>query len=421
MFALMDCNNFYASCERLFRPDLREQAIVVLSNNDGCVIARSEEAKALGVPMGVPFFTIKALVQRYGIHVFSSNYRLYGDLSQRVMSVIQAAWPAVAVYSIDEAFLDLRTMPPAQQESFCMRLQKLIFKSTGIPTSFGLGPTKTLAKMASHICKKKLHTPVFTLTEHAHDWLGQITVAEVWGIGRQWQKKLKEQGIATAWDLAQSNASLIKTRYNVMLMRTLLELQGISCFSWEETQMKRSLISSKSFAQRQTEYDSLAQALSSHCARVSEKLRKQQVLAQRISVFVSRHPSHQTAESCVQSMDCRLLSPSDDTRLITKAAKSCLTKLYQPGMAYKKVGVMLGDFIPASSLQLDLFDQPHGEAWSKKERLMSLIDQINHRFGRHSIKLAAEGYDTSWAMRSAMRSPCYTTSWSDLAVVQNRT
>lgn len=420
MFALIDCNNFYASCERLFRPDLRGKPIVVLSNNDGCVIARSNEAKALGIAMGEPFFKIKAMSRQHGIHVFSSNYTLYGDLSQRVMSVIEASWPEVEIYSIDEAFLDLSTMPLSILESFAIELQKSILKSTGIPTSIGIGPTKTLAKIANHICKKELKIPVFNVSDQRH-WLGKISVGDVWGVGRQWQKKLMDKGIYTALDLSQLNPHLIKKQYNVILMRTVMELQGIPCGGLEETQVKQSIMSSKSFGEMQSEFSSLAQAVSSHCARACEKARKQNLLAQRLYVFVRSNPFRQDLEQYSKSIECRLVNPTDDTRIITKVAKLCLKKLYKAGIQYKKVGVMLEDLIDKSTIQLDLFHQPSDETLIKKDQLMSVFDTINNRFGSQTIKLAAEGYCKPWAMRAQMRSPCYTTRWSELPIVLNHT
>lgn len=416
MFALIDCNNFYASCERLFRPDLKDKPIVVLSNNDGCVIARSNEAKALGIAMGEPFFKIKALSKQHGVQVFSSNYTLYGDLSQRVMSVIEASWPEVELYSIDEAFLDLTSMPELMHDAFCTQLQKTILRFTGIPTSIGIGPTKTLAKIANHLCKRELKIPVFNVTAQRH-WLAKISVGDVWGIGRQWQKKLMEKGIYTAQDLAQLNAHMIKKQYNVVLMRTVMELQGVPCGGLEEVSLKQSIMSSKSFGDMQTGFSSLAQAISSHCARACEKARSQHLLAQRIYVFIRSNPFRQDIEQYSKSIECRLVNPTDDTRVITKVAKLCLKKLYKPGIQYKKVGVMLDGLISKSTLQLDLFHQPSDETLIKKDTLMSLFDTINTRFGSHTIKLAAEGYSKPWAMRSQMRSPCYTTQWSELPVV----
>ncbi len=248
MYALIDCNNFYASCERLFRPDLADKPIIILSNNDGCVIARSNEAKALGFKMGDPYFQVRGLCKQHQVHVFSSNYTLYGDLSHRVMTVILESWTDVEVYSIDEAFIDLSTLATNLHDSFCEHLQKTILKVTGIPTSIGIGPTKTLAKIANHICKKELKIPVFNVTNQ-REWLKKIAVGDVWGIGRQWNKKLVNQGIYTANDLAQMNTHLLKKQFNVVMMRTAMELQGIACAGLEEEEPKQSIMSSKSFGE----------------------------------------------------------------------------------------------------------------------------------------------------------------------------
>lgn len=416
VFALIDCNNFYASCERLFRPDLRNKPIVVLSNNDGCVIARSNEAKALGIAMGEPFFKIKGLVQQHQVHAFSSNYTLYGDLSQRVMAVIEAAWPEVEIYSIDEAFLDLKAMPAAQRELFCIELQKTLLKHTGIPTSIGIGPTKTLAKIANHLCKKELKIPVFQVNAQS-SWLDKVAVGEVWGVGRQWQKKLMHQGIYTAMDLALMNPHDIRKRFNVMLMRTVLELQGVPCSGLEEAVPKQNIMSSKSFGEMQIGFSSLAQAISSHCARACEKARQQNLVAYKLSVFVRGNPFRDDLPYYANGMECQLVEPSDDTREITRVAKLCLQKIFKPGIHYKKVGVMLVDLRDKNTLQMDLFHSVSSEERVKTSGLMSVVDKINHRYGSQSIKLAAEGYSKPWAMRQERRSPCYTTRWSDLPLV----
>ncbi|MGQ3891362.1 Y-family DNA polymerase [Legionella sp. CNM-4043-24] len=418
MFALVDCNNFYASCERLFRPDLRDKPIVVLSNNDGCVIARSNEAKALGIAMGEPFFKVKSLCRQHGIQVFSSNYTLYGDMSQRVMSVIEAAWPQVEVYSIDEAFLDLRSMPAHRHDEFCQDLRQRILKFTGIPTSIGIGPTKTLAKLANHICKKELKIPTFNI-DHQRQWLDRIEVGEVWGVGRRWQKKLMAEGIYSAGDLAAVNAPMIRKKFNVVLMRTAMELQGINCDRSDEAAPRHSIMSSRSFGSMQTHFSSLAEAVSSHCARACEKARQHGLLARRVYVFVRSNPHRGDLAQYTNSMDCGLLIASNDTRVITRAAKECLKRLFKAGVFYKKVGVMLEDLIDQSQQQLNLFYQPEPGELLKQGQLMGVLDAINRRFGSHTIKLAAEGYNRAWAMQSNMRSPCYTTRWSDLPVVRS--
>jgi DNA polymerase V len=414
MFALVDCNNFYASCERLFRPDLSNKPIVVLSNNDGCVIARSNESKALGIAMGAPFFQIKALCKQHKVYVFSSNYTLYGDLSHRVMTTIEEAWPHSEIYSIDEAFLDLSTMPADLHDSFCVDLQKKILKETGIPTSIGIGPTKTLAKIANFLCKKVFKVLVFNVTMQREAMLKQIAVGDVWGIGRQWSKKLNNRGIQTAYDLAIMNAHLIKKQFNVVMMRTAMELSGIPCGGLEEAKPKQSIMSSKSFGEMQTEFSSISQSLSSHCARAVEKLRLQHLVAQRMYVFVHTNRFREDLAQHFQSIEVNFINPTDDLRIITKFAKKCLRRIYKSGYHYKKVGVCLEDLIPKDPRQLDMFHQPSDETLEKTEQLMSIFDKINQRFGRSTIRLAAEGYSKPWAMRAQLKSPAYTTRWSDL-------
>lgn len=416
MFALIDCNNFYASCERLFRPDLRNQPVVVLSNNDGCVIARSNEAKALKIAMGAPWFEIRALCRQHHVQVFSSNYALYGDMSQRVMSLIESSWPAVEIYSVDEAFLDLRSLPEQQHESFCVNLQKHILKSTGIPVSIGVGKTKTLAKLANHVCKKKLNIPVFNINHQTH-WLKHIEVGDVWGVGRQWTRKLQAIGINTAADLAATSPQLLRSRFNIMLMRTAMELQGIACCLLEEASPNKSIVSSRSFGDMQTELTPLAQAVSSHVARACEKLREHHLLMRHLTVFIRTNPFRKDLPQHNISTQFRLVNATDDIRLITRIARHCLKQIYKPGFQYKKAGVYFEELSDRNQQQMDLFHQPDEAELDKRNRVMDVFDHINHRFGRHTIKLAAEGFGKGWAMKAELRSPRYTTQWSDLPVV----
>lgn len=418
MYALIDCNNFYASCERLFRPDLRNKPIVVLSNNDGCVIARSNEAKALGIKMGCPFFEVKALCKQHKVHVFSSNYRFYGDISHRVMSVVQENWPDVEIYSIDEAFLQIASLPESQHDSFCIALQKRILKETGIPTSIGIGPTKTLAKIANHVCKKELKIPVFNVT-HQRQWLERIAIGDVWGIGRQWSIKLLQRGVNTAYDLANLNPHLLKRQFNVVMMRTAMELRGIACSGLEESEPKQSIMSSKSFGEMQSEYESIAQAISSHCARACEKLREEKLVAQYVYVFVQTNRFREDLPQYCQSMQFKLITPTDDLIIITKIAKRCLKKLFKAGYHYKKVGVCLEQLIPKNPRQLDLFNQLPDSILAKREKLMEVFAAINLRYGPEAMRLAAEGYSRPWSMRAELKSPAYTTRWTDLPVVKN--
>ncbi|HHF7346357.1 TPA: Y-family DNA polymerase [Legionella feeleii] len=417
MYALIDCNNFYASCERLFRPDLHNKPIVILSNNDGAIISRSNEAKALGIKMGEPYFKVKGFCKQHKVHVFSSNYTLYRDLSQRVMSVIEEFWQDMEIYSIDEAFLDLSTMPSSLHDNFCITLQKRILQYTGIPTSIGIGTTKTLAKIANHICKTELKIAVFNVSRQ-QDWLKKINVGEVWGIGRQWQKKLIQRGIHTAYDLASTNVHLLRKQYNVILMRTAMELQGISCLSLEEAEPRHSILSSRSFGSMQTDFEHLAQAISSHCAIACEKLRRQHLLVQSLSIFVKTNRFRADLAQYHQSITLKLEMPTDDLRLITHYGKEGLRQIYKAGFQYKKVGICLEELISKEHLQLDIFHQPQ-KKFEKTEQIMTVLEAINHKYGRHSIKLAAEGYSKTWAMKSELKSPAYTTRWSDLAKVKS--
>jgi DNA polymerase V len=419
MYALIDCNNFFASCERLFRPDLHNKPLVILSNNDGAIISRSNEAKALGIKMGEPYFKVKGFCKQHKVHVFSSNYTLYRDLSQRIMSILEEAWDNVEIYSIDEAFLDLSTMPVHLHESFCMALQKKILKYTGIPTSVGIGQTKTLAKAANYFCKKELKTPIFNLCGQLH-WLKNMNVGDVWGIGRQWHKKLVQQGIYTAHDLTIMDPHLLRKKYNVIMMRIAMELQGISCSGFGATESKQSILSSRSFGVMQTELESLSQAVSAHCAHVYEKLRQQRSLAYSIYVFVKTNRFREDLAQYHRSAAIELATPTDDLRFITNHAKKCLQKVYQSGFQYKKVGVCLAALISKDHYQLDMFHQPN-KSPQKTEQVMAILDEINHKYGRNTMKLAAEGFSKSWAMKSELKSPAYTTKWSDLPIVRNDT
>ncbi|MFO8827601.1 Y-family DNA polymerase [Legionella pneumophila] len=418
MFALIDCNNFYASCERLFRPDLKDVPIVVLSNNDGCCIARSNEAKALGIAMGDPYFKIKDLCKKHGVKAFSSNYTLYGNISHRVMCTIEESWPHVEIYSIDEAFLDLSSLPIDCHDSFCEQLQKKILKHTGIPTSVGIGPTKTLAKAANYLCKKVYKIPVYNITPNREQLLQQISIGDVWGVGRQWENKLIARGIQTAYDLAMTNTHLLKKSFNVVLMRTAMELRGISCGGLEGVEPKQSIMSSKSFGQMQTQFSSIAESVSSHCARAVEKMRNQQLVAQRMFVFVHTNRFREDLAQHFQSIEFKFINPTDDLRLVTKIAKRCLQRIFKSGYYYKKAGVCLDDLIPKDPMQLDMFHQPSDEQLNHTEQLMSVFDQINQKYGRSTIRLAAEGYSKPWAMRAELKSPAYTTRWSEVPQVR---
>ncbi|HCA90055.1 MAG TPA: DNA polymerase V, subunit C [Legionellales bacterium] len=416
MYALIDCNNFYVACERLFRPDLTAQPVIVLSNNDGCVIARSLEAKALGIAMGVPFFKVKALCAHQRVHVFSSNYTLYGDLSQRVMSTIKAMWPHIEIYSIDEAFLDLTSMPVDKQAEFGQALQQKIYQETGIPTSIGIGASKTLAKMANYLCKTMLYRPVLHLYKEHTTWLPHIPIDKVWGVGARLSAKLMQQGIQTAHDLASFDKMYLKQQYGVVLLRTALELCGTPCSGLTPIQPKQSMVSSKSFGQMQNSYEILAHAVSRHSACVTRKLRQQNSLAGHVWVSIATHRHRLDLAQHVQAVEMRFTQPTDDIRLITQYAKQGLAKLFKAGYLYQKVGVGLGGLVSQDTYQGDIFHQPSAAIEAKKARFMAVFDAVNKRYGQHTLYLAAEGYAKPWARRAQLKSPAYTTCWADLPV-----
>ena len=418
VFALVDCNNFYASCERLFRPELNSQPIVVLSNNDGCVIARSKEAKALGISMGDPYFKTKELLAKHNVHVFSSNYALYGDLSHRVMSILQQFEPEVEVYSIDEAFVSLPYTPGRPQTDYARCLRQKVRQYVGIPVAIGIGPTKTLAKVANRLAKKNAqHDGVFDITDHAQldELLTSIDVEDVWGIGRQSAHKLRARGIFTARDLRDADDVWLRKRLTVTGLRTAMELRGISCLPLEMVQPdKKSIISSKSFGRPVSTLADMREAVATYLSTAAEKLRGQGSAAGVVQVFVSTNTFNPNQPQHVQGMTACLPRPSANTQQLLKAALHGLESIYKPGFQYKKAGVMLAEIVPAGCRQMDLF----GSVDAERPELMVAVDRINQKWGRETVQLAAAGLEKSWKMAQSRKSPAYTTSWSELPVVR---
>jgi DNA polymerase V len=413
MYALMDCNNFYASCERLFRPDLATCPIVVLSNNDGCVIARSNEAKALGIAMGEPYFKIKALCQHERIAVFSSNFPLYGDLSQRVMATLEHVWPHYEIYSIDEAFLNLATLAQHEHIPLAHRLQQQILRHTGIPTSIGIGATKTLAKLANHVGKTIQKSSVCYLHPQ-HYLLKNIQVDEVWGVGRAYAKQLHRQGIHTVYDLAHAPLK----RFHAPLQQTILELQGIDAIAYHELAPDpKSIIASRSFAVEQRQLSHLIEAVSAHCQTVYDKLRRHRLYAQHVQVFLRTNPFGPHASIPTLSQQIRLLHATDDLTTLTKTALRALQSIYQSGLSYKKAGVCLTDLHHPEREQYTLFDRVEGPC-ARDQRYLAAMDQINQRYGRNTLRLACSGIKPSWKKPPGLISPAYTTRWHELVRVQ---
>lgn len=418
----MDCNNFYVSCERLFRPDLWQRPVAVLSNNDGCIVSRSQEVKDLGVKMGVPVYQIDKLVQQHRIQLFSSNYALYADISSRVMSLLAEYTPQLEVYSIDEAFLDLSGIADADPLSYGHMLRKQVGRHIGIPVCVGIGPTKTLAKLANFAAKKWRKTGgVLDVTdlELRHRLMQRVAVDEVWGIGSRLARKLNQLGIKTVWDLSRKAPGSMQAQFSVVVARTVLELNGVSCLALEElAPAKQQIVCSRSFKQRLTEFSDLAEALAGFCCRAAEKLRQQQSLTGCVSVFIRTNPFN-PEEPQYQQSACRVLPhATQDSRRIIAYAKQLLQQIFKPGYRYQKCGVLLSYIQPADiAQQLDLFNIDEDIQCSRGQRLMQTFDDINQRYPQ-GISIAAAGLEKPWQYRPVHLSGRYTTHWNELVRVR---
>ncbi len=420
VFALVDCNNFYASCEKLFRPDLKDTPVVVLSNNDGCVVARSREAKLLGIKMGVPVFQIKSEMQRHGILAFSSNYALYADLSSRVMRTLEEMAPRVEVYSIDEAFLDLTGIESAiSLVEFGQQVRERIGHWIGITVCVGIAPTKTLAKLANHAAKKYPATQgVVDLTnpERQRRLLALVPVDDVWGVGRRLSKRLNALGITTALDLANASPRAIRDQFSVVLERTVRELNGESCIELEEIPpTKKQIVCSRSFGAKVTQFELLREAVCEYATRATEKLRKEQQQAKVMTVFIRTSPFKDNEPQYSNSASGELLIPSCDTRDFIELANHLLKRIWKDGFRYAKAGVMLSDFYDPGMFQPGLFDDVSTR--SNSQQLMSVLDTINQS-GAGKVFFAGQGTKKDWSMKREHLSPAYTTRWDQLPRVK---
>lgn len=417
--ALVDCNNFYVSCERLFQPQLEGRPVVVLSNNDGCVVSRSQEVKDLGVGMAVPWFQLKDIAKRHGIVAFSSNYTLYADLSNRVMSLLAQFTPDQEIYSIDESFLDL-TGISADLTAYGHQIRQTVRQCVGIPVCVGIASSKTLAKLANHVAKKQpQYQSVCDFNRMTDDGLdtllANIAVGEVWGVGRRSTGRLQQMGIHTVLDLKRSSPKRIRDEFSVVLERTVAELNGTACLELDDVVPPRQqIICSRSFGMPVSGLPELEQAVNAYVARAAEKLRDQHSLAAGIQVYLRTNP-HKTKEpQYQQSMLMPLAEPTDDTRLLCRAALGGLRRIYRAGFAYQKTGVMLTGIIAASDRPRTLFDDV--AAQQKSTAMMQALDRINRRMGSGTLQLAGEGISKGWAMRRGNMSGRYTTEWDELAV-----
>ena len=402
--ALVDCNSFYCSCEAVFRPDLRGRAVVVLSNNDGCVVARNNEAKAIGIPMGEPLFKIQHLVRKHKIAVFSSNYTLYGDMSRRVMEVIGQFSPEVEIYSIDECFL---TLPDEDAFAVSQNVRQTVKQWTGIPVSVGIGPTKTLAKVANRLAKK---SGVYHIRPD-DSVLESIAVGDVWGIGSASAQKLKRKGIQNAAQLRDADDRWIMKELTVVGLKLVREFRGESCLSLELIrEPKKGMCVSRSFGNPITTIEEMKQAVATHTARMGEKLRKQHSLAGVLQVFFHTNPFSQ-APQCYRSAVCRPSVPSSATAELIRCATDAVERTFREGFRYKKAGVIVAEIVNDDARQQNLFARPD---WIRDDRVSSAMDRINHAFGARSIQFASEGLQPKWATRFDHRSPQYTTQWDEL-------
>lgn len=419
--ALIDVNNFYVSCERVFNPKLVGKPVVVLSNNDGCAVARSNEVKALGVGMGAPWFKFKDLAKQHGIIALSSNYALYADMSNRVMSILRQYSPDQEVYSIDESFLDLTGFQSRDLIQYGQDMRQRILTWTGLPVCVGIGSTKTLSKLANHCAKKR---PVFnsvcnfnTMSPTDLDHLlGQVEVGEIWGVGRKLAPKLQALGLITVLDLKRANPETFRQQFSVVMEKTVRELNGTVCIELEEiSPAKQQILSSRSFGNPVRDYNSLAESITLYMSRAAEKLRRQQSFAGSVYVYIRTSPYNPDGPFYSNGMTISLPSATDDSRQLVNAALWGLKQIYKPDYNYAKAGVMLSEIVTIEGVQTDFFSQI--QVSQKSTALMTVMDSINYKMGKESIKLASEGFSRPWKMRQENKSPSYTTNWNEIAKV----
>jgi DNA polymerase V len=414
-FALVDCNNFYCSCERVFAPHLAKRPVVVLTNNDGCIIARSPEAKALGFKMAEPEFQARARLKRHNVTVFSSNYALYGDMSARVMATLSAFTPRMEVYSIDEAFLDLKGIQEGILD-YCTHIRQVVRQRTGIPVSIGIGPTKTLAKAANKLAKK-LPGGVLDLSHEAgrEQHLAKLEVGDVWGIGHRHAKRLAARGVSTALEFTRMPREWVLKKMTVVGLHTWLELNGVPCISLERaTPPKKSIISSRSFGRPITTLEEIEEAMSRHASRAAEKLRGEGGQASTIQVFIQTNTFNENQPQYCQAASMALVPPTSHASEIVRRGRETLARIFRPGFRYKKVGVMLSGIESEATAQLSLLREPD----ERGKRLMDVLDRVNAKWGSETLSLAASGIKRPWNMRQDYRSPRYTTVWEEIPDVK---
>ena len=397
--ALVDCNSFYVSCERLFNPSIAKKPVVVLSSNDGCVISRSTEAKILGIKMGEPYFKVKKIVKENSVKTFSTNFSLYGDISRRVMKTLKQFSPQMEIYSIDEAFLDLSSIKDEDLLEHCYEIRKTILKWTGIPTSIGIGTTKTLSKAANYIAKKEKSGVIdFINSQKIDEFLSQIKINDVWGVGRQLTKLYIRNGINTAYDLKKINNSWVKKNTNVFGSRTAMELRGFSCVSLEPYEEKRkNCCVSRSFGEKVTKLEDLSEAITAHCLNAAEKIRLDKQTVKKITVFIRTSPFQKDNNYYANSKDIDLPIRTNDSIVLIKQALSALENIYQKGYRYQKTGIILSGLKDSNIYNKNLFSKVNND--EKRIKLMQAIDHTNIKYGRNALSVAQARLKKKWNIK----------------------
>ncbi len=409
--ALIDCNSFYVSCERLFNPKINNKPVVVLSNNDGCVISRSTEAKKIGIRMGEPYFKVKELVRKNNVHIFSSNYSLYGDISRRVMKTLKSFSEKIEVYSIDEAFVDLSHIEEKKVENYGKEIRERILKWTGIPTSVGIANTKTLSKVANHIAKKN-KTGVIYLKENIDESLKNFDISDVWGVGKQLSKLYIKNGIDTAYKLKNISNTWVKKSTNVLGAKTVMELRGISCINLETQEAKRkSCCVSRSFGKKVQNLEKLQESITTHCLNAAEKIRNDNQITRSITVYIRTSPFNKNKKYYSNSITIDLPVATSNSLELVKTAINGLKKIYKYGYFYQKAGIVLSKLTESSDNELNLL-APIME--NKSQTLMKAIDFTNAKYGRNAVSIAQAGINNSWKMRREHSSKIDTSSFDSL-------
>ena len=419
--ALVDCNSFYVSCERLFNPRISNLPVVVLSNNDGCVISRSVEAKKIGIKMGEPYFKVKHLVKSHKVQVFSSNYALYGDISRRVMYVLKKFCPTIEIYSIDEAFLDLSLIKDEDLENFISELRFIILKWTGIPVSIGVAKTKTLSKVANHIAKKeKIGIKSFILNNEKEidGLLKNFPIEDIWGVGRKISKLYKSNNIKSAYDLKDASNTWIKKNTNVLGLKTVMELRGINCIGFESnSNPRKNCCVSRSFGKKVLDYETLKESIVAHCLNAAEKIRIDNQVVKSVVVFIRNSPFNKNEKFFSRSKKVDLPIPTDDSISLTKICVQSLKEIFLQGPRYQKAGVIFSGLSRKGKYDEGLF--LHGRR-EKSQNLMKAIDKTNFRFGRSMITVADTGFSNNWRMRRSHSSKIDTSSYDFLPTINIR-